>query len=266
MDEAEGRRSSDVLDAIFARVDAEPEQPDRAATLFRAQALAHLDVAAEVDNQLPLISRRSWLLPAGLGVIVAAFGVWASLTPAVTSVAAPARVIAAPGALPVVAPADGVVSTIDVSPGDDVTAGQPIATIRTAAGEVLVTAATDGTAWQLPVVPGTAVPAGEPLLTLLPDGSARQALVPVPEADAANIRTGMSVDLVAGPIVGGTVQSVSAPISAADAGERLGMVLPAGTAYVIVAAALDEPVAPGTSGRAEIVLAEGTVISRLLGS
>ena len=62
--EGPGRRTSDVLDAIWDKVASRPERSDAATLLFRAKALDQLDVATEVDNQLPLVSRRSWLLRA----------------------------------------------------------------------------------------------------------------------------------------------------------------------------------------------------------
>ncbi len=60
--------------------------PTGAPTLFRSTALAKLDVAAEIDNQLPLVPRRTWLIAVGAILLVIAFGMWAAITPSVTSV------------------------------------------------------------------------------------------------------------------------------------------------------------------------------------
>jgi biotin carboxyl carrier protein len=259
------RRGSDVLDAIWEKVADQPQRSDSASLIFRAKALEQLDVAAEVDNQLPLVSRRSWLLLVGVAVLVAAFALWASLTPSVTSITAPVRIVAAPGASPVVAPAAGVLLSQAVVAGDLVAPGQQVATLGTEGGEVPVLSAVDGTVWQLPLVPGSAVPAGGELMTLLPSGSTEAALLPIPEAQAAAIAPGMSVNVVAGPMVAGTVTGVSAPLSAVDAGQRTGLVLPPGTTYVLVTVALDAPLAAGASGSAQVILSDGTVITRLLG-
>lgn len=253
-----------MLDAIWEKVADQPQRSDSATLIFRAKALDQLDVAAEVDNQLPLVSRRSWLLLVGVAVLVVAFGLWASLTPSVTSVAAPARVVAAPGASPVVAPAAGILLSQSVVAGDVVTRGQQVATLVTDSGEVPVVSAVDGTVWQLPVVPGSAVPAGGELMTVLPGGSTDTALLPVPEAQAASIRPGMSVNVVAGPTVSGTVTSVSAPLSATEAGTRTGLVLPPDTTYALVTVELASPLSAGASGSAQVILSDGTVISRLL--
>ena len=254
-----------MLDAIWEKVTDQPQRSESANLIFRAKALDQLDVAAEVDNQLPLVSRRSWLLLAGVAVLVAAFALWASLTPSVTSIAAPVRVVAAPGASPVVTPAAGILLSQSVAAGDVVAPGQQVATLGTEGGEVPVVAAVEGTVWQLPLVPGSAVPAGGELMTLLPPGSAYAALLPVAEGQAASIQPGMSVNVVAGAMASGTVTGVSAPVSAADAGHRTGLVLPPGTTYVLVTVELSAPMTAGTSGSAQVILSDGTVITRLLG-
>ena len=264
MEDPEVRRGSDVLDAIWEKVADQPKRTDSASLIFRAKALDQLDVAAEIDNQLPLVSRRSWLLLAGVAVLVLAFALWASLTPSVTSIQAPARVVAAPGASPVVAPVAGVLLEVSVSANETVAAGEPVATLGTPDGEVPVMAAIDGTVWQLPLVPGSAVAAGADVLTLLPPGSENTALVTVPEGQAAAISPGMAVTVSAGAMASGSVTEVSAPLTAEDAGQRTGHVLPPSTAYVIVTVALSEPLIAGASGNAEVILSDGTVITRLL--
>jgi hypothetical protein len=143
--------------------------------------------------------------------------------------------------------------------------GQQVAILGTEGGEVPVIAAVDGTVWQLPLVPGSAVPAGGELMTLLPQGSTDAALLPVAEAQSSSIQPGMDVDVVAGASVSGTVTGVSAPLSAADAGHRTGLVLPPGTTYVLVTVDLAAPMTAGASGSAQVILSDGTVITRLLG-
>jgi hypothetical protein len=265
VDEPEVRRGSDVLDAIWEKVADEPKRSDTASLIFRARALEQLDVAAEVDNQLPLVSRRSWLLLVGVAVLVAAFALWASLTPSVTSISAPVRIVAVPGSSPVVAPVPGILSDVTVTAGDSVTAGQQVATLATEAGEVPVVSVLDGTAWQVPLVPGSAVAAGDEVLTLLPPGSDDAALLAVPEGQAGAVQAGMKVDVVAGGRVSGAVASLSAPLSADDAGARTGLVLPPGTTYVLVTVDLADPLPAGAAGTAQVILSDGTVITRLLG-
>jgi biotin carboxyl carrier protein len=260
-----GRRGSEVLDAIWDQVTAAPERPEAANQLFRAKALSQLDVAAEVDNQLPLVKRRSWLLLLGAGLLVAAFLLWASLTPSVTSVSAGGRVVAPPGALPVVATAAGIVATVTVAPGDTVSAGQPVATLRDSTGDVVVRAAVDGEVWQVLVTPGDAIPPGGDLLSVLPPDSDATALLALPEGSAASVQPGMSVSVVAGGQVTGTVAEVSAPLPATVAGQRTGLVLPNTTSYSLVTVALGAPLTPGASATGQVVLSDSSVINRLLG-
>lgn len=261
MDKPEGRKGSDVLDAILDKVAQAPQHTGPANTLFRARALDQLDVADEVDTRLPLVSRRSWLALVGVGLLVLAFALWAALTPSVTSITASGRVMADPGAVPVAATTSGVVGSV-VEPGRSVRAGEPVATID----DTEVTATVEGTVWQTPVVTGATVQAGEPVVTLLPPDSSGQVLLPVPEASAGSIREGMTVR-VAGPGGGaaGTVRSVSGPLSGTDVSARTGLVFDDTTTYVLVAVSLQNPLPPGSAVGATIVLSEGTVLTRLLG-
>lgn len=260
-----GRRGSEVLDAIWEQVTATPQRPDTARMLFRAKALDQLDVAAEVDNQLPLVKRRSWLLLAGAGILVVAFVVWAALTPSVTSTTAGGRVVAAPGALPVVSSTAGVVVAVSAVAGQPVTTGQPVATVRDGTGEQPVTSDVAGTAWQVLVVPGDAVPAGAALLTVLPPGSDASVLLAVPETSAAAIRPGMAVNVSGGGATTGRVTDVPAPLPADEAARRTGLALPAGSAYSLVTVALDQPLAAGAQVSGQVIVSESTVMNRLLG-
>ena len=263
VDERDGRRGSDVLDAIWDKVAAKPERSDAASTLFRAKALAQLDVAAEVDNQLPLVSRRTWLLLVGAAALVAGFLLWASLTPSVTGVSGPGRVVAPPGALPVATPVDGVL-TSTASPGDALAAGSPAAVVSRPDGssaEVLAPVA--GTLWQLPVLPGSVVRAGDVVATLLPEGSDGSALIALPEVQAVGVQPGMTATI--GGAQPGVVASVSAPLSAQEASSRVGIALPPDTGYVLVAVTLDASATPGGLVNGQIILSDGTVITRLLG-
>lgn len=261
VDKPEPRRGSEVLDAILDKVTEDTHSGVPASVLFRAKALEQLDVATEVDARLPLVSRRSWLALVGVGLLVAAFALWASLTPSVTSLNVAGRVVAAPGALPVAATADGVVESVIASP-DVVVAGAAVATLLTEGGSADIVSTVSGTVWQQLVVPGAPVRAGDPVVTVLPADSANQVLLAVPERDAAAMAPGLTV------LVGnttGTIDSISAPVSAQEAGQRTALTLPVDTTYVMAGVVLDAPLPPGAYAGATVVLSEGTVLTRLLG-
>lgn len=261
MDKPEPRRGSEVLDAILDKVTEDTQSSVRANVLFRTKALEQLDVATEVDARLPLVSRRSWLALVGVGLLVAAFALWASLTPSVTSLNVAGRVVAAPGALPVAATTQGVVESVVSSPRTLVP-GEVVATLLTEVGRTDLVSTVTGTVWQQLVIPGQTVRAGETVITVLPDGSANQVLLALPERDAAAVAPGMTV------LVGnttGTIATVSAPVSAQEAEQRTALTLPGDTSYVMAGVALDAPLPPGAYAGATVVLSEGTVLRRLLG-
>ena len=264
--EVPGRRNSDVLDAIWEKVADKPEHSDTANMLFRAKALAQLDVAAEVDNQLPLVSRRSWLLLVGVAVLVAALFLWASFTPSSTSIAAPGRFAAAPGAMPVVAPTGGVLVAELVAVGTVVTPDQPVATLRTADGDVAITAVGGGTVWQVLATIGEAVSAGATVITLLPPGSDTSALLAIPETQAMSVQPGMTVDLIAGGQMRGQVTAVSAPLPAADAGQRTGLALSPTENYSLVTVSMQGPLPAGSAATGQVILSDSTVFERVLGT
>lgn len=264
MDSPENRRGSEVLDAILDKVVQDPVQQIPASTMFRAQALAQLEIAHEVDTRLSLVSRRNWLALLGVGLLVAAFTLWAALTPSVSSVAASGRVIATPGASTLSATSPGVVLTVAPA-GTVVTEGSAVATLRGAAGTEDIVSAVAGTVWQVQALPGSTVSLGQPVVSLLPPGSADQILLVLPESQAAGIAAGMTVQVTALGMTSATVDSVSAPMSAQLVSERVGLVKDPDTTYVTVSARLAAALPPGAAVSATIVRSEGTVLTRLLG-
>ena len=260
-----GRRGSEVLDAIWDQVEAKPERTGTASLLFRSRALDQLDVAAEVDNQLPLVSRRTWLLLAGVGLVVAAFLLWAALTPSITSLTAPGRAVASTGVAPVAATSNGLLLSMSVDPGTQVRPGDTVAVLGGDQGEVAVRAVTDGVVWQQRIPVGAAVSAGEVVATLLPADSDRTLLLAVPESQAAAVVPGLSVTVSSATMVSGQVTATEAPLPAEEAAALTGLSLQPGTSYVLVTVGLDQPLPPGTSASAVIVLSDATVLQQLLG-
>lgn len=263
METPEGRRKSEVLDAIFDKV-AEPKRDGPAITLYRAKALEQLDIPAEVDTRLPLVSRRSWLLLIGVGLLIAALLIWAGLTPSVTSTNAQGRVVAAPGAVPIGAPVPGVVAS-RAPAGAVLEPGDVAATISTATGVEELAAPVAGTVWQELAVPGTSVVAGQSVVTLLPPGSADQAMLVVAEGDAAGMAPGLEVQVTSLGMTEGSIVAISAPTDARSAGQSTGLVLPDTTTYLLVTVDLATPMPPGAVANGTVILSEGTVLTRLLG-
>jgi biotin carboxyl carrier protein len=259
------RRSSSVLDAIYDVVDAKSERTEQATQLFRARALDQLDVATEIDNQLPLVARRSWLLLAGAAVLAAAFLMWAALTPSETSVTGSGRVVAAEGVIPVTSSVSGTVTTGAPPIGTAVVAGQPVGTVATAEGPVQVTAVGDGTIWQSLADLGSGVEPGSALASVLPTGSDRTVVLVVPESSAAPVTAGQSASINVGGLIPGTVVGVGAPLTAEDASQRYGLGLSGTQMFVPITVQLESTVAPGSVASGRIILSNQSVLGRILG-
>lgn len=256
-------RSSDVLDAILERVADAPERTATASGLFREKALQQLDISGEIDNQLPLVSRRSWLVLVGAAILLIGFLVWAAFTPSTVGVPTQGRVVGEQGLVVVEAPAPGLLSDVAVQAGASVRQDAVLATIETDLGTVVVRASNDGIIWQSLASPGSVLDRGAPLFTVLPPDSATALLVAIPEAEAAAIVPGMVV--TSNGIAIGTVVSVPPAIASDIAAERVSLPLAAGTYYALIPVRLDVPVEPGTLLNATVVISDSTVALRLLG-
>lgn len=260
-EESPGKRRSDLLDSILDTIE-DTAQPDKSSQMFRPEALKQLDVATEVDNQLPLVSRRSWLVVMGAAVIIAGFLAWAALTPTVDSVSTTGRMVTAPGLVPIVAPEPGVLSAFDVPPGNSLLEGQTAGALRTPTGEVPLVSSATGQVWQLLVTPGEVAAAGESIATVLPPGSDRSLLAAVPEQQSLPMRAGMEVDVASG--AAGQVVSVGAPIPAAEVLQRTGIDVGQPGNYSIVAIDVSEPLPAGSLLPAKIILGKTTILNRVL--
>lgn len=257
------KRRSDILDAIFEQVADQPERSETANLIFRPNALAQLDVAAEIDNQLPLVSRRSWLLLVGVVLLLAGFGLWAAVTPSVRATSAMARVANSPGAIVVAAPGDGTL-VAPLPPGTRVRQGQVLARVRTGGTPLLVRATAAGTIWQALASAGDAMSTGAQVASILPAGSDREVLVVLGQEQAGGIVPGLVVR-IAGTDLVGRVTAISAPMPAADAAARTALGPVPGSYAVIVTAQFPEPLPAGSLVAADVVLSQSTVLERIWG-
>lgn len=256
------RRRSDLLDSILDTVDGTSQTGSQAERLFRPQALEQLDVASEVDNQLPLVSRQAWLLAVGLCLLILGFLAWAALTPSVDSVRADGRMVAPPGLIPVVAPEAGAVEALDVQPGESLAAGATAGSLLTPDGAVPLTSLASGQVWQVLISTGEVAEAGASVLTLLPPGSERSLLAVLAEQQAALVEPGMEVTTASG--VAGRVVSVGAPIPADEVSQRTGITAGEPGNYAVVTVGLDASLPAGALVSTTIVLSKSTVLGRVL--
>lgn len=255
-------RQSDVLDAILGKVADNRTRTETSNALFRAKALDQLDIAADIDNQLPLVSRRNWLLLVGAVLIMIAFLTWAALTPATQTVAGQGRVLANSGLLSVTSPTSGFVLQRLASSGQALSPGDTVALIQTSDGQTSVSSFVGGTIWQVAVNVGASVGQGEIIATVLPDQSEKTALIVLDSAAAEPVQPGMKVN--ANGVLVGSVADVEPPLPAIEVMQRTGISVPLGDLAAIVEVALDEPSTPGQGMTYTIELTSQTVLEQML--
>lgn len=241
-----GRRRSDVLDAIFEAVEEKPaEASTPASNLFRAKALAQVDIPKQIDNLLPITSPKIWIAVAGVaGVLIAAI-IYAAGTPQVTSVTATGRTVAESGVVTVGTIDEFVLNKMEVTEGIEVRQGELLAQGTGAAGAtVTLTAPTDGTIWQILASPGQALAGGATVLTILPPDSNTQVLVPVPQDASSGVQVGQSAQIFGpGFAVIGTVSSISeTPLPSDRAAALTSLTLNPADTYIEVSITTDEAI------------------------
>jgi len=239
--------------------------PSGAPTLFRSTAVAKLDVAAEIDNQLPLVPRRTWLIAVGAILLVIAFAMWAAITPSVTSVSASGRAVGS-GISTVPAPKSGQLLDNLPPAGTMVEADKPLGRIQLDDGStVTIAPMISGTVWQVMSSMGEQVDQGRPVLELLPTDSDHGVILMLPEEKAAGVKPGQTVHLMGGVVGDGVVSAVRAPIPPAAAALQVGLNFTTGDLQIPVLVEMPMTIQPGAEVSATIVLSDKTVLTQLIG-
>ena len=263
------RVDSGVLSAIFDAVEESPAPTHRPETAgFRARALEHIDVARQLDNMLPITSRRFWVALCGIALAIVAALVYAAGVVQTTSVTASGRAVAASGLAQAASPVGGVLTGTELAQGDTVNAGDIVASGSRVDGEALeVVAPVSGTIWQLLATTGQVVQAGEIVATVLPPGSDTSVLLPLTEDQAQSVAPGMKVELTGSfGSASGTVLSVSsAPVPSGIAAIQVAQPLDAQSPIIMVVIAADSPLPAGASVQASIVISQETLLNQLTG-
>jgi len=189
-----GRRRSDVLDAIFEAVEEKPAEASTPSShLFRAKALAQVDIPKQIDNLLPITSPKIWIAIAGVAGVLIAVIIYAAGTPQVTSVTTSGRAVAEMGVVTVGTIDEFTLTDMQVSEGESVREGEFLAEGTGAEGAtVVLTAPAEGTIWQILASPGQVLASGSAVLTILPPGSDTHVFVPVPQAASNGVQVGQS--------------------------------------------------------------------------
>lgn len=257
--EETGRRPSSPVDPTRTQAPAS----NQASSLFRAQALRQLDVATEIDNQLPLVPRRTWLIVLGLALLALAGIGWAALTPSQTSISAIGRVVQAGGISQISSMISGTIASTTPVTGDNVKSGETTFEIMDSNGTVPVASMTSGQVWQVLTQMGAGVDSGAVLATVLPDGSDRSVLLVAPEITTRGVSVGQKTIIDGAP--NGQVVGVSAPLPNDEVSPKVGLPLDSDQLYIVITVALDTPITAGTEVQGRVILTEQSVLSQLLG-
>ena len=266
--EGSSRRQSDVLDAIFNAVEEKPEQGPRAGSkLFRVKALEQIDIPTQLDNLLPITSRRLWVALIAVVLVLTGGLVYAGGVTQISSVSAVGRVVQSDGIAVAAAPSDLLLAQVLVDEGQKVSAGEVLGQGAIPGGDqVSIVAPVEGTVWQILGTLGRVSPAGEAVMSILPAGSESNVLIALPESDAAGVALGQVVEISssAGTRTGEVSHIDSAPIPAEIASERTGSEFPVGIPMIMIDVTLSEELDAGSSVNAVIIESERTLLNQLV--
>lgn len=257
-------QSSSLLDAVFERLE-ESGSADGSSSVFRAEALASLNVPEEIDNRLRLVSRRTWLALSGVAFVVVASAIAAAVVPIHRTVAGTGRVVEVPGVVGLEAVESGRLELVLPS-GTAVRSGDEVARLVNPTGaSVSVRADRDGRIWQEFAAVGEFVQAGALIATLLPDGDGTTVLVAVPEAEAAGVRSGMKVTVTAGSkMVSGGVESIGPPLPSSAVSSRLALAVDSSSQFIVLVIRVDQPLVSGELVSVLVTTSRSTVVRSVL--
>ena len=263
-----GRRRSDVLDAIFEAVEEKPAEASTPSShLFRAKALAQVDIPKQIDNLLPITSPKIWIAIAGVAGVLIAVIIYAAGTPQVTSVTATGRAVAESGVVTVGTIDEFTLTDMQVSEGESVREGEFLAEGTGAEGAtVVLTAPAEGTIWQILASQGQVLASGSAVLTILPPGSDTHVFVPVPQAASSSVQVGQSAKVFGADFAAsGTVSAISeTPLPSDRTAALTSLTLNPADTYIYVSISTDEVITPGAQVTVEIIESESTVLRELV--
>ncbi len=167
--------------------------------IFRQTALERLSSPEQLDQLMPVTSPRGWLALLALLALVAALGLWSVLDRVPVQVSGRGLLIRGGQLLQVAAPVAGQVERLELRAGDQVQAGQVIASLRPlgdpAAPAVDVRSLAAGQVVEVAAARGGVVSAGDLLATIEDSSQPLEVVVYLPAAAARQLRAGMAVEI-----------------------------------------------------------------------
>ena len=163
--------------------------------MYRAGAVGHLSSPEQLDTEVRLVRPGGWVALGAVGLVLVAFIVWCFVGTVKTTFPAAGVLATQYGTVNSVSPDAGHVSEVFVAQGDEVSAGDPVATVATADGSIAVEAAEDGTVVELLAYPSDAVEAGATIASIQPDDQDLRVYAFVPVDWSQPIKPGMPVQI-----------------------------------------------------------------------
>lgn len=167
-----------------------------AAPKFRANAMAHLSSPEQLDTLVKVTRPRSWIALGAVGLVLIVFVVWSLFGTVQTTFPGPGVLLTQYGTFNSVTPQSGQVTEVFVSPSDEVTAGQRIATLKTNNGETItIPALNSGRVEEMLAYPSDQLEAGSAIVTIQPNDEKLRAFIYIPVDGSQPIKNGMAVQL-----------------------------------------------------------------------
>jgi multidrug efflux pump subunit AcrA (membrane-fusion protein) len=156
------------------------------------------DPAAEVDARDGAVSRPLVLALAGLVLLVAAIVVWALFGRAPQTVTGFGYVVPEGGYVEVGAMTQGLVDSVDATPGQHVSAGEVLVRVNLDDGDGSIetlTSPVDGVVVEVVALPGRVTEPGDPMVYLQADAVPLVVKGFIPATAAATVQVGMPVEV-----------------------------------------------------------------------
>ncbi len=163
---------------------------------FRRRALEGVSSPEDLDRLVKVALPRTWVALAGLGVLMVAAVVWASVARVPTTVKGPGYLLHEGGIHAAAVPTAGVVVNILHQVGDTVVAGEILGHVRAADGRLLaVRSPSAGKLIEVSVGLGDYLGAGRPLALVDPVSQPVMVYAYLPQSDAKEAHVGDRVNI-----------------------------------------------------------------------
>jgi len=177
-----------------------------------------------LDEPIRVLSSQLWLGLGALAIAALGAGVWGAFGNIPQRVTVTGVLSGASGFRLAESSAAGSITAVLAPTGSHVTAGQVLVTEATASGQATVKAPVAGTLVQSLGTPGEQVYAGTPVASISPAGPVQDAVLFVPASEAASLLPGQAVTVGGGSVsLNGKVTNVNGePLSTTDIVNQFG--------------------------------------------